>query len=254
MKCPKCGFNSFEFLAACKKCGADLGAFKQSHGISPVILRPSAVPAAAPAPDSVPETAPVEAGAKEQPESGFSWSAPEEPTAPGSGMKQDDTFDFNFSEPGEEKPVNDESFGGFSFEEQPEPAMPEPEPGSGAAFRDEFSFDDSPGEIPAAETAESDTAGAAGYGEDLLDPLSLSAEADQERENAVMNEFDLSSPEDVPTQEAASAAAAEDAMFSFEEIPLPEKHAEKKPAQGLDDFDKEFKEIFSFEETKEHDK
>ncbi len=252
MKCPKCGFNSFEFLDSCKKCGADFGAFKQSHGISPVVLRPSAVPAAAPV--SVPEPAPVEASAKEQPESDFSWSAPEEPTSPESGSKQDDTFDFSFSEPAEEKPVIDGSSSGFSFEEEPEPAMPEQEPGFGEAFRDEFSFDDAPREIPSAGIADSDAAGAAGYGEDLLDPLSLSAEADKEGENAVMNEFDLSSLEDVPTQEVASAAEAEDELFSFEEIPSPEKQEEKKPAQGLDDFDKEFKEIFSFEETKENDK
>ncbi len=41
MKCPKCGYNSFEFLDACKKCNNDLSAFKESHGIRAII--PNAV-------------------------------------------------------------------------------------------------------------------------------------------------------------------------------------------------------------------
>jgi len=37
MKCPKCGFNSFEFHDTCKKCGKDLIAFKASHNIRPLV-------------------------------------------------------------------------------------------------------------------------------------------------------------------------------------------------------------------------
>ena len=33
MKCPKCGYNSFEFLDNCKKCGSGLGSFKESFGL-----------------------------------------------------------------------------------------------------------------------------------------------------------------------------------------------------------------------------
>lgn len=40
MKCPKCGFNSFEYLDSCKKCGNDLAAFKMSLGIQPVVMPP----------------------------------------------------------------------------------------------------------------------------------------------------------------------------------------------------------------------
>jgi hypothetical protein len=40
MKCPKCGFNSFEYLDSCKKCGNDLLAFKMSLGIQPVVMPP----------------------------------------------------------------------------------------------------------------------------------------------------------------------------------------------------------------------
>ncbi len=38
MKCPKCKYNTFEFLDSCKKCGADLRSFKESLGIRPIIL------------------------------------------------------------------------------------------------------------------------------------------------------------------------------------------------------------------------
>ncbi len=32
MKCPKCGYVSFEYLDECKKCGKSLQAFKSEHG------------------------------------------------------------------------------------------------------------------------------------------------------------------------------------------------------------------------------
>ncbi len=37
MKCPKCGYHSFEYLETCKKCQANLNAFKTTHKIVPVI-------------------------------------------------------------------------------------------------------------------------------------------------------------------------------------------------------------------------
>ncbi|MDD2500608.1 MAG: hypothetical protein PHN92_07295 [Geobacter sp.] len=41
MRCPKCGYTSFESYDSCRKCSADLTEFKQSHGIAPMILPPS---------------------------------------------------------------------------------------------------------------------------------------------------------------------------------------------------------------------
>ncbi|GAB7025649.1 hypothetical protein [Geotalea toluenoxydans] len=38
MKCPKCGYNSFEFLDQCKKCSNDLVLFKESNGIRSVLM------------------------------------------------------------------------------------------------------------------------------------------------------------------------------------------------------------------------
>jgi len=38
MKCPKCGYNSFEYYDSCKKCSSDLTGYKLTHSITPVIL------------------------------------------------------------------------------------------------------------------------------------------------------------------------------------------------------------------------
>ena len=41
MRCPKCGYTSFESYDSCRKCSADLTEFKQTHGIASMILPPS---------------------------------------------------------------------------------------------------------------------------------------------------------------------------------------------------------------------
>ncbi|WP_029916302.1 RDD family protein [Pelobacter seleniigenes] len=38
MRCPKCGFNSFDYLDNCKKCGKDLVEFKERYGIKSVLF------------------------------------------------------------------------------------------------------------------------------------------------------------------------------------------------------------------------
>jgi hypothetical protein len=38
MKCPKCGFNSFEYYDICKKCSSDLVGYKQTHSITTLVL------------------------------------------------------------------------------------------------------------------------------------------------------------------------------------------------------------------------
>jgi hypothetical protein len=62
MKCPKCGYNSFEFLDQCKKCQADLGPHKTSCAILS-ILQPKGLPETeeqnSPAAPALPEAAPV---------------------------------------------------------------------------------------------------------------------------------------------------------------------------------------------------
>ncbi len=38
MRCPKCGYNSFDYLDSCKKCGKDLVEFKQRYGIQSILF------------------------------------------------------------------------------------------------------------------------------------------------------------------------------------------------------------------------
>jgi len=130
MKCPKCGYNSFEFLDNCKKCSIDLVAFKDSLGIRPVILPFMAKAAEAPAMGFT-----IASSILEQPvpeniaeplveDNSFSWdeslaeeSPKQEESIPGLDMgsvqgEKDDAGLFSF---GEESPTD--SFGEFSFEE-----------------------------------------------------------------------------------------------------------------------------------------
>lgn len=47
MKCPKCGYTSFESYDACRKCSADLSSFKKTYGISALVLPPTVLAGAA---------------------------------------------------------------------------------------------------------------------------------------------------------------------------------------------------------------
>ncbi len=38
MKCPKCGYNSFEYYDICKKCSSDLTGYKQTYSITSMVL------------------------------------------------------------------------------------------------------------------------------------------------------------------------------------------------------------------------
>lgn len=134
MKCPKCGFNSFEFLDSCKKCGNALTPFKKDHGIRAVILpsRQTAVAAAEPGTAPVPENALPEGGADQ-----FTWepASAAEPAGPagdnsaGFGPElavietagERGAFDFATSSAGNGSSGN---FATFSFDEPAEPQEP----------------------------------------------------------------------------------------------------------------------------------
>lgn len=91
MKCPKCGYNSFEFLDTCKKCKHDLSAFKKSLGInfpaiSPVVEAAPPLAAATVATSLAAAAAPVTAAADET----FTWDEPA--TTPPPVKQGDDIF------------------------------------------------------------------------------------------------------------------------------------------------------------------
>lgn len=104
MKCPKCGFNSFESYDVCKKCSSDLASYKQIYSITPMVL-----------PLEVKEKLAAELkqaeGVTEQvnntPETHddiFSFDLPDEP-APSPAQSMNDPFDFIEKAPESESTV-----------------------------------------------------------------------------------------------------------------------------------------------------
>lgn len=84
MKCPKCGYNSFESLASCKKCSTDLSEHKAKFG-----LRGFA------APEEQSQTAAeddLSAVAADQPASDFGFDFLEEDASLSSGQPSEEGF------------------------------------------------------------------------------------------------------------------------------------------------------------------
>lgn len=153
MKCPKCGYNSFEFLDSCKKCNADLSTVKATLGFraftaprAPQPAAPSPEPAAVAPPAAQPEppvseaaVEPVSESGKAQPSADFDFHFGE----PEAGQKESETFSFDelLTPPAELPPTREEmpkkpeefSFEEFTFTtagQEPSP-KPEAEPAAG---------------------------------------------------------------------------------------------------------------------------
>ncbi len=149
MKCPKCGFNSFEFLDNSKKCGNNLMAFKRNFGISPIVFASNQSMKAAllePAVETLHEEVPLEAVGIEpegiepegiEPEEAFTWDIP---TLSETGTESDSKFpgfDLDFIN-GDKKPAEQEAV--FSFDDEPVMESSDVEEVEKAAPSEEFSF------------------------------------------------------------------------------------------------------------------
>jgi len=94
MKCPKCGYNSFESHDTCKKCANDLTSYKDIHGIKSIVLphETRTIMAEKLVADKMQET-PV--AVVDAPVDMFSFDIPEdETTAETTSFIKDDPFDF----------------------------------------------------------------------------------------------------------------------------------------------------------------
>jgi len=109
MKCPKCGYNSFEFHDSCKKCANDLTGYKDTYGIKPIVFPHEArvsMAGALMAEAALSDHSPVEADTTGDM---FSFDLPEANTTHSSS---DDPFNFD------DEPVSQAQAGGeFSFDE-----------------------------------------------------------------------------------------------------------------------------------------
>lgn len=96
MKCPKCGYNSFEYFDNCIKCSNDLTAYKQTYSISPLVL-PLIAKERMAAEFRSAESSPDESNDSiETHDDIFSFDLPEE-SSPVAAQVNDDPF--NFDEP-----------------------------------------------------------------------------------------------------------------------------------------------------------
>src|SRR5476651_1745580 len=115
MKCPKCGYNSFECFTACKKCSHDLTEFKDKLGLKPIVLQTETRNAMVAAMDAESARSDAEQQPAEQPSDMFSFDIPdEETTAPASKASAPEDF-FNFSDKPAAAPS--EGFGDFTFDD-----------------------------------------------------------------------------------------------------------------------------------------
>lgn len=118
MKCPKCGYNSFDYLDSCKKCGKDLVEFKQRFGIKSVLFPGATATIAANLTEdegllAVEASELAAATASGAAEVSRAAKAPE----PADGSSQSDNFGFDFM--GESSDEEDLSFDEL-FDEAPE--------------------------------------------------------------------------------------------------------------------------------------
>jgi hypothetical protein len=229
MKCPKCGYNSFEFLDACKKCGAELGSFKKTHRISTVIRRATAVPMGAAV-----EAAPT--------------------VAPQAPVPQEDlhaSFDLDFPDtlPAE---VKDKEFTGFTFSDEPAPPAQDSTPTANETSVDDFTFGE-PADDDSKSTSWDISFDETGSGmedyERILEPEGLDSNAGQTGGNMPKEAEDYGSF-GTSDFDFAPEAAQED-IFGMGNEPEPPTPAEKKPQPNLEDFDKEFEMIFASEDPDE---
>jgi len=175
MKCPKCGFTSFDFLENCKKCGSDLQTHKSRFGLRSLIfpgLAASVPTPEAPRSETVAETV---AATDTSTDFGFDFMGDEAGDAmPGQAaanpVSEDDGFDFPADEPGSNDPgaglamEEDDTFG-FSAESPDELEVSE----------DDLDFDNWD------DTEETETKKKPGVEEDPTDPFDVREPAAGER-------------------------------------------------------------------------
>ena len=144
MKCPKCGYNSFEFHDSCKKCANDLTGYKDTYGLKSIVLPLEAR-------SSMAETLIAQAAvnnsvpaANDVPVDMFSFDLPEEGTSRSTG---NDPFNFD------DEPVSAARTGaGFSFDTEQQSAQAKAEEDAFADLLESSSHEDTNSEAAASST------------------------------------------------------------------------------------------------------
>ncbi|NOQ52347.1 MAG: hypothetical protein GQ578_09065 [Desulfuromonadaceae bacterium] len=230
MRCPKCGYNSFDHLDNCKKCGKDLLEHKQHFGIVSVLfpgqMKPGDLAAVAAEESTTVDaavaaaTGVVAATATATTDSVAEDSAPEVPSA-----GDDFGFDFMGDSEEDEDLSFDELFEEASADEEVEETLPAPDQEAASADTGEgFAFDLGEGESDADEDSSADT----GLDDDFgFDPADDSV---SEETNSTASEDDLQAEDFEPPP-----AAAEEFSFSTDEVEFEESEGtEEDPKDPFD--------------------
>lgn len=96
MKCPKCGYNSFEYYDSCKKCSSDLAGYKQTYSIASMLLPQEAKETLAAELRSAESATERTSDSSETHDDIFSFDLPVD-SSPAPAHRNDDPF--NFDEP-----------------------------------------------------------------------------------------------------------------------------------------------------------
>ncbi len=108
MKCPKCGFNSFEFYDSCKKCSSDLTGYKQTYSITSIVLPHEAKEKLAAEFRLADGTVDHASGTTETHDDIFSFNLPDDsPSTP--DHQNDEPFNFDEPSPGENQSISSKS-------------------------------------------------------------------------------------------------------------------------------------------------
>jgi hypothetical protein len=188
MKCPKCGYNSFEFHDSCTKCSNDLTGFKNTYGLKPIVLPLEARTAMAASMRT--EATELAADTVDTQNDMFSFDVPDDDAVSGGGstLSSDDPFSFD------DEPVSAAGGGG------------------------EFTFDDDQLSTPdnAADNAFSDLLESTSQQVDnpFVAPLSSPAPTASSPGEFDMNSFSWDDPSDT-TAETASKPAEDDFTSLF---------------------------------------
>ncbi|PLX97328.1 MAG: hypothetical protein C0622_13220 [Desulfuromonas sp.] len=149
MKCPKCGYTSFDYLDTCKKCGKDLAEFKERFGIRSILFpnkpQGNEAPAVSEGVMEAAATVAAETAAEEvsvETPAAADQNAPVvAPMAPQEAAGDDFGFDF-MGEEGEEEDLSfDELFEEMPENEEERSAEPKSESSEIKPTADDFSFD-----------------------------------------------------------------------------------------------------------------
>ncbi len=250
MKCPKCGFNSFEFHDNCKKCGKSLASFKMDLNINPVIFS-----ANRPIAENIPPLPINMETPQADDETGdtFTWDVAEESKSAPSSDSTFSGFDLEFLKE-DVKPVDQE--GAFSFGEDPLSGTPAPANDENLAPLEDFSFYEETIEPGENQLFTGTTAALPEEGDSLFGETGVIGEILPEKLQDDVSELDPADIiDDAPPEWGNFEKEFDPGSFSFEGYEAENKNNEvNKNSSSLTDFEKEFESIFQTGETTEQDK